>query len=59
MAVISQHLLIVRYLIELGVAQDHKDKTGKTARDYAVEGLSQAKSKQEQVNAKNIANLLS
>lgn len=35
LAVINKHLLVVKYLIELGVDQSQQDKAGKTAKVYA------------------------
>jgi hypothetical protein len=31
-SVLNNHLLVVKYLVEMGVDQTHKDKCGKTAR---------------------------
>lgn len=59
LAVMNQHLLVVKYLIEQGADPTHKDKFSKTARDYAEESLKNSKSKHEQVIAKNIASLFS
>lgn len=57
-AVLNQHLLVTKFLIEAGADQSHKDSLGKTAKNYAEECLKNAKNKQEQVVAKNIASLL-
>jgi hypothetical protein len=35
LAITNQHLLVAKYLIELGVDQTSKDTTGKTVRFYA------------------------
>ena len=34
-AVINQHLLVTKYLIEAGADVTHKDSLGKTAQNYA------------------------
>lgn len=34
-AVMNQHLLVAKYLIEVGADSTHKDSLGKTAKDYA------------------------
>ena len=36
LGVINQHLLVVKYLVEVGVDITHKDKTGKTAKEHAI-----------------------
>jgi len=45
LAVMNKHLLVVKYLTQAGVDISHKDKTGKTARDYVVELLNTTSSK--------------
>ena len=57
-AVLSQHLLVVKLLIQLSLDQSLKDTYGKIAKDYAEECLKSSKTKQEQVQAKNILSLL-
>lgn len=59
LAVLQQHLLVVKFLIEQGCDPTLKDKFGKTARDYGEEALKGCKSKQEQVVARNILSLFS
>ena len=49
----------MKYLVGQSVDLSHRDKTGKTADDYAREMMTNAKTKEDQVVAKNILDLLS
>lgn len=55
---LNSHLLVAKYLVELGVDQTHKDKLDKTAKDYAMEQEKNCKGKQELVVIKNMLALL-
>lgn len=46
LAVMNQHLLVVKLLVEQGSDVSHKDKTGKSARDYAKEQEKAASNRQ-------------
>lgn len=48
----------MKYIVEQGASVSHRDKNGKTAREYALEMQQNSKGKQEQVVAKNILSLL-
>ena len=49
LAVLSKHLLLVKYLSEIGVDKEEKDYNGKTAVDYAKDALASAKGKEKTI----------
>ena len=46
LAVINSHLLVVKLLVSMGIDQTHKDKSGKSARQYALDKEKNIKDKQ-------------